>query len=115
MKVRHSMLWLSILAGALIASASASVAQQKTAKECDAEWQADKAAIQASGKTKKDYVAACRQGGGHATARPASKASAPETRTTAQPPAARAPSAGTRSTQSSAKASPRDARTAAPP
>jgi hypothetical protein len=32
----------------------------KTVKECEAEWQANKAAIQASGQTKKDFVAACR-------------------------------------------------------
>jgi hypothetical protein len=36
------------------------MAQQKTAKECNAEWAADKAAIQASGKTKRVFVAECR-------------------------------------------------------
>jgi len=36
------------------------LAQQKTAKQCNAEWTADKAAIQASGKTKKEFVAECR-------------------------------------------------------
>jgi hypothetical protein len=35
-------------------------AQQKTAKQCDAEWTANKPAIQASGKTKKVFVAECR-------------------------------------------------------
>jgi len=35
-------------------------AQQKTAKQCDAEWKANKAAIQAGGKTKKVFVAECR-------------------------------------------------------
>jgi hypothetical protein len=35
-------------------------AAAKTAKECNAEWAANKASIQASGKTKKVYVAECR-------------------------------------------------------
>jgi hypothetical protein len=45
-------------------------AQQKTAKQCNAEWAANKAAIQASGKTKKAFVAECR-GTAAATAAPA--------------------------------------------
>src|SRR5437763_4872110 len=36
------------------------IAQQKTAKECNAEWASDKAALQASGKTKRAFVAECR-------------------------------------------------------
>jgi hypothetical protein len=36
------------------------IAQQKTAQECNAEWAADKAAIQASGKTRRVFVAECR-------------------------------------------------------
>jgi hypothetical protein len=35
-------------------------AQQKTAKQCNQEWKANKAAIQASGKTKRAFVAECR-------------------------------------------------------
>jgi hypothetical protein len=35
-------------------------AQQKTAKACNDEWTANKAAIQASGKTKRAFVAECR-------------------------------------------------------
>src|SRR5437773_5887290 len=35
-------------------------AQQKTAKQCNDEWTANKATIQASGKTKKAFVAECR-------------------------------------------------------
>src|SRR5438046_3763546 len=58
---RSTTLCSVILTGVLIASAGAASAQQKTVKQCDAEWQANKAAIQASGKTKKDYVASCRQ------------------------------------------------------
>src|SRR5207247_10847101 len=97
MKAQRSTVWLAILAGALIASADSSLAQQKTVKECDAEWQANKAAIQASGKTKKDYVAACRQGTGHATAQPSGRAAASADGTKSQP---------------ASKASPRDTRTA---
>jgi hypothetical protein len=37
-------------------------AQQKTARQCDQEWRANKAAIHASGKTKKEFVAQCRAG-----------------------------------------------------
>src|SRR5947208_10598749 len=35
-------------------------AQQKTAKQCNDEWTANKATIQASGKTKKVFIAECR-------------------------------------------------------
>lgn len=35
-------------------------APQKTVKECDAEWKADKANLQAAGKKKKDFMAECR-------------------------------------------------------
>src|SRR5438876_9962990 len=54
-------------------------AQQKTAKQCNDEWTANKATIQASGKTKKAFVAECR---GQATAAPAA---APKPGTTAAP------------------------------
>jgi hypothetical protein len=37
-----------------------SIGWTKTVRECEAEWKANKAAIQASGQTKKDFVAACR-------------------------------------------------------
>jgi len=47
------------LVGVLALSQSA-VAQQKTVKQCNDEWAADKAAIQASGKTKRVFVAECR-------------------------------------------------------
>jgi hypothetical protein len=58
------------------------LSQQKTAKQCNDEWTANKAAIQASGKTKKDYVAECR---GQTAAAPAPTAPA------SQPPSAAAP------------------------
>ena len=44
----------------LLALSQSAVAQQKTAKQCNDEWTADKAAIQASGKTKRVFVAECR-------------------------------------------------------
>jgi hypothetical protein len=40
----------------------------KTAKDCRKEWQADKAAMQAAGKTEKAYVAEC---SGKSAAKPA--------------------------------------------
>jgi hypothetical protein len=36
------------------------IAQQKTASQCNDEWTADRAAIQASGKTKRVFIAECR-------------------------------------------------------
>jgi hypothetical protein len=36
------------------------LAQQKSAKQCNDEWKADKAVIQASGRTKKVFIAECR-------------------------------------------------------
>ncbi len=65
-------------------------AQQKTAKQCNDEWTANKATIQASGKTKKAFVAECRGQAPAATA-PASKpaaAAAPKPARTAAPSAA---------------------------
>jgi hypothetical protein len=47
------------LVGLLTLSQSA-LAQQKTTKQCNDEWTAGKAAIQASGKTKRAFVAECR-------------------------------------------------------
>ena len=44
----------------LSALSQSAVAQQKTVKQCNDEWTADKAAIQASGKTKRVFVAECR-------------------------------------------------------
>jgi hypothetical protein len=69
-----------IIAGLLFAAVAAfaaapSIGWAKTFKECEAEWKADKAAIQASGQTKKDFVAACR----------AETAAAPAPTTTAPP------------------------------
>lgn len=63
----------------------------KTAKECDAEYSANKAAIKASGQKKKDFVANCRAGTTMAAPAPAQMAPAPAPTTTAAP-AAPAPS-----------------------
>jgi len=61
---------------------SYAVAQQKTAKDCRAEWKANKAANQANGVTEKAYVAQCRGG-----AAPAETTAAPP------PPSTPAPAA----------------------
>lgn len=44
----------------VLALSSPVMAQQKTAKACQEEWRANKAANQAAGKTEKAYVAECR-------------------------------------------------------
>ncbi len=49
-------------------------AAAKTLAECNHDYAADKAAIKASGQTKKDYVAACRSG----ASAPAAAAPSPE-------------------------------------
>jgi hypothetical protein len=63
---------------------SHAVAQQKTAKACQAEWRANKASNQANGITEKAYVAQCR--GGAAAVEPTAVPTAP-----ASPPAATTP------------------------
>jgi hypothetical protein len=60
-------------------------AQQKTVKQCNEEWTANKASIQASGRTKKAFVAECR---GQATGATTMPAQAPKQARTAAPPAA---------------------------
>jgi len=57
------------------------VAQQKTAKACQEEWRANKAANQAKGITEKAYITQCR--GGDAATKPAPAAE----KKTATPPA----------------------------
>jgi hypothetical protein len=74
--------------GIAVCNASAFAQQQRTASECNAEWKANKATIQASGKTKKAFVAECR-GGQTAAAAPTQQTPAPgptySQRPTAQP------------------------------
>ena len=66
--------------------------QQKTVKQCSEEWAANKAAIQASGKTKKAYVAECRGQTAAAPASPPPPTAAPAPKTTTAAP--KAPSTG---------------------
>jgi hypothetical protein len=73
---------LFFAAGATAVAAVPSIGWAKTVIECEAEWKSNKAAIQASGQTKKDFVAACR----------AETAPAPGT-TTPTPPATPKPGA----------------------
>ena len=47
---------------ALLGRADSALAQQKTAKECSAEWRANKADNQAKGITERAYVTQCRTG-----------------------------------------------------
>lgn len=60
---------------ALMTVSSSAIAQQKTAKACQEEWKANKAANQANGVTEKAYVATCR--GGAAPISAAAPAAAP--------------------------------------
>ncbi len=59
---------------ALAITLTGAPASAKTLAECNREYAADKAAIKASGQTKKDYVAACRSG----ASPPAATAPSPE-------------------------------------
>jgi hypothetical protein len=77
-----------VCSAAMLGLASMPVAaQQKTAKQCNDEWTANKATIQASGKTKKAFVAECRgQPTSAATAAPKPATTvAPKPATTAAP------------------------------
>ena len=85
-----SVAWCAALVGLLAASGSA-WAQQKTVKECNDEWTANKAAIQASGKKKKDFMAECR--GTTTSEAPPATAPVRPTPSAAAPPAAPPPAA----------------------
>jgi hypothetical protein len=82
--------WFSLAMGAVLVSLAAlpapAVAQEKTAKACREEWQANKAANQAAGITEKAYVDKCRAG--------ASTAAQPAPAPSATPAPAAAPAAG---------------------
>jgi hypothetical protein len=69
----------------------------KTAKDCTAEWRADKAGMQARGVTEKAYVEQCKGGTAPAASAPPPKPIA------ATPPAAPAAPTGTSSFQKTAK------------
>jgi hypothetical protein len=60
----------TVLVSLALATAPASA---KTVKACTKEWQADKVAMQAAGKTEKAYVAECRTAAAPAAAAPAAK------------------------------------------
>jgi len=87
--------WVLAACGALaglLALPATALAQQKTAKQCNAEWTANRAAIEASGKKKRDFMAECR-GGTAAKAAP----------TAQQPSQATAPARQPSPTSASAK------------
>lgn len=80
------------------APAPAATTGGKTAKECDAEYKANKEAIKASGERKKDFVAACRAGtetvpSGAAPTAPSAPPPSAAPAPTEQPTPAPAPSA----------------------
>jgi hypothetical protein len=91
MKTTFAAILYSTLTGLWLASTPA-LAQQKTVKECQAEWQANKANNQAKGVTEKAYVDQCRSGGAAAApaatpaaAKPAPAPAAPAPTTAASP------------------------------
>jgi hypothetical protein len=71
----------------------------KTAKECTAEWRADKAGMQARGVTEKAYVEQCKAGAAPAASAPPPQPSA----ATRPPPAEPSPSSSTSSSLKTAK------------
>src|SRR5438309_3015141 len=72
------------IAAALICSVAVVPALAKAAKECTAEWRADKAGMQARGVTEKAYVEQCKAGAEPTAAAPAAKPAE-----TATPPVSR--------------------------
>jgi hypothetical protein len=80
MKIHNGLL----IAAAVVCSLSVGPAFAKTAKDCMAEWRADKAGMQARGVTEKAYVEQCKGG-----AEPTAVAPAAKPAETAQPPAPR--------------------------
>src|SRR5690348_10247922 len=88
-----------LIAAAVVCSISLAPAFAKTAKECTAEWRADKAGMQARGVTEKAYVEQCRGGAAPAASGPPPRPSAP----TPPPAAASSPSTSTSSSQKTAK------------
>src|SRR5436189_4990759 len=90
-------LFAGILCDALMAMlcvAPAALAQQKTIKECRAEWQANKAENQAKRITEAAYIAQCRAGtSGAATPIPPGTAISPTTTPATAPRTSSAPTA----------------------
>jgi hypothetical protein len=69
MKTRNGLL----IAAAVVCSLSTASTFAKTAKECTADWRADKAGMQARGVTEKAYVEQCKGGAEPTAAAPAAK------------------------------------------
>jgi hypothetical protein len=83
MKTQNTLLIATALAFSIFISTGASA---KTAKDCKAEWQADKAGMQSRGVTQKTYIEQCKGGTEPTAAAPAAKpveAPAPAQATTA--------------------------------
>lgn len=87
------------IAAAVVFGISVAPAFAKTAKECTAEWRADKAGMQARGVTEKAYVEQCKAGAAPAASNPPPKPTA----ATPPPLAAPSPSTSTSSSQKTAK------------
>jgi hypothetical protein len=111
-----SILCRAAVAGTLLFGGPA-IAQQKTAKQCNEEWTANKTTLQASGTKKKDFIAQCRSGESAAATPPSASqnpTASPQNRSTAAPPpppnaaatsrAATATGAGQFTTEAQAKA-----------
>jgi hypothetical protein len=90
---------IAAIGGMVVLCGAPAFAQQKTAKQCSAEWRANKADNQAKGIHEKDYVTQCRAGG--ATAQPTA---APATAPAATPAAAPAPTAAPKPRETTAVA-----------
>jgi hypothetical protein len=94
--VRLSNLVLAAAFG-FAAAWAAAPASAKTAKECNAEYAANKAAIKGAGQKKADFIAACKAGNetipGGAAAAPAGAAPAPAPAAAPAAPAPAAPAA----------------------
>ena len=84
-----------VIAAALACSISVAPAFAKTAKECTAEWRADKAGMQARGVTEKAYVEQCKGGSAPAATTPAAK----QAETSPPPAAKRATITGSKTTK----------------
>ncbi len=64
---------ISLISAVVLFGISASPTFAKTAKECTAEWRADKAGMQARGVTEKAYVELCKDGATPAAAAPSAR------------------------------------------
>ncbi len=80
---------------AVVGTSTSAIAQQKTARECVAEWRAHKAENQAKGITESAYVAQCRAGTPGAPTTAAPVPSTPSQATTAATPSSSAAPAAT--------------------